>query len=125
MKKTTTRYYCDICDKDVDTQHTLDREIQAVFHTEQNEGRTTKPYLSMVKIDICENCLGAILKDGKVLNASGAMGYNKYWFNEEKISTSDTEHLKWIYGRLIRYGENERVDYMVRLKKIIDKYEEE
>ena len=125
LKKTTTKYYCDVCNKNTDIYDIVNKEMQVVYHTEKTEGRSIDPHLSISHVNLCQECLNIILNDGKILNMSGHMGYNKYWFNEEKISTSDTEHLKWIYGRLIRYGENERVDYMVRFKKIIDKYEEE
>jgi len=38
--------------------------------------------------------------------------------------TKDSEHLEWIYARLIVvYGENEHVDYMARFKKIINTIE--
>ena len=36
----------------------------------------------------------------------------------------DKKHLEFMYERLENHGENPRVDYMVRLKKIIDSYVE-
>ena len=40
---------------------------------------------------------------------------------EEKDRQKDTEHLTWIYDRLInKYHESERMDYMKKLKKIIE-----
>ena len=36
----------------------------------------------------------------------------------------DKEHLEFIYARLIHvYHENENIDFMIRLKKIIDSYD--
>ena len=35
--------------------------------------------------------------------------------------TTDKEHLQWILNRLAEvHGENRNVDYMVRMKKIVD-----
>lgn len=45
---------------------------------------------------------------------------------KDKVKTNgDKEHLEFIYGRLIEvYQERDNVDYMIRFKKIIDKYED-
>lgn len=58
-------------------------KIQAIFLTEQTEGRWTAPYLYNETIDICNNCLGRVLK-GNYIFAAGAMGYNKYFFKKGK-----------------------------------------
>lgn len=35
--------------------------------------------------------------------------------------TKDSEHLEWIYNRLINHhGENPQYDYMLRLKQVIE-----
>ncbi len=46
-------------------------------------------------------------------------------FKDKVKSNGDKEHLESIYGRLIEiYQERDNVDYMIRFKKIIDKYED-
>ena len=46
-------------------------------------------------------------------------------FKDKVESNGDKEHLEFIYGRLIEiYQEKDNVDYMIRFKKIIDKYED-
>ena len=46
-------------------------------------------------------------------------------FKDKVESNGDKEHLEFIYGRLIEvYQERDNVDYMIRFKKIIDKYED-
>jgi hypothetical protein len=55
-------------------------EITVKFTTEQNEGRSCEPYLQKVDIHICKNCKEKLAKDGKYLQAYGAMGYNTYHF---------------------------------------------
>ena len=74
-------YICDICKKGNCIHH--DFELQVIFITEQNEGRNSKPYLETVKIDLCEECISKIL-NGQSVFASGAMGYNKYYFAKPK-----------------------------------------
>ena len=46
-------------------------------------------------------------------------------FNQKVArNNADKEHLEFIYGRLINvHKENENVDYILRLKKIIDSYD--
>ena len=40
--------------------------------------------------------------------------------------TTDYEHLLWIYGRLLfKHKENPRVDYMVRMKEILERLKKE
>jgi len=76
---------CDICKKE-DNKIECDIksvEIQIIFTTDQTEGRSRKPYLSMEELDICEKCMNKILK-GNYLFGSGAQGYNEYWFKEEE-----------------------------------------
>lgn len=72
MSKTVT-YHCDICSK----KAILKKDIQVIFLTEQNEGRSVKPYLDVVNIDLCNYCLDEIL-NGKPVFATGAMGHNTY-----------------------------------------------
>ena len=40
--------------------------------------------------------------------------------------TTDKEHLQWIHNRIVEvYGESENVDFLIRMRKIIDKQETE
>ena len=75
MKK--EEYYCDICAKEFESFGPLSTHV--IFETEQNEGRASKPYFSSAKIDICNFCKDVALS-GKQIFASGAMGYNKFYF---------------------------------------------
>lgn len=43
--------------------------------------------------------------------------------NKTGLNEADTVHLIWIYNRLLGYGENENVDFMLRLSDIINKVE--
>ena len=67
---------CDICKSEVDVRK---KNIQIIFKTDQTEGRNCNPYLDIIKIDICKECLNKIIK-GKALYGAGAQGYNDYWF---------------------------------------------
>jgi len=82
MKKETIIYYCDVCEAEDPKQK--ETKIPVVFNTEQTEGRICEPYLSEATIDICKYCLSEILEEGKILNAYGAMGYNKYEFKDTR-----------------------------------------
>lgn len=79
MKKET--FVCDIknCKNTLDKED-LDKSIQVIFTTEQTEGRSCKPYLSIEKLDICKSCLDKVLQ-GNYIFAYGAMGYNDYVIN--------------------------------------------
>ena len=73
-------YVCDICKKE-NKIFGIDQKIPVVFTTEQNEGRSTEPYLDRVTIDICEMCYSKII-GGNMPFASGAMGHNDYHFKD-------------------------------------------
>ncbi|NJO49795.1 MAG: hypothetical protein HC840_10490 [Leptolyngbyaceae cyanobacterium RM2_2_4] len=76
-----TKHYCDVCKKEAKVEN---KSLPVIFTTEQTEGRSTKPYLSDAKLDICEDCKNHITT-GNFLWAHGAMGYNTYYFkNQEK-----------------------------------------
>jgi hypothetical protein len=72
----TEKYICDIkgCEKEAENKST---NIQVIFTTEQNEGRSVAPHLANVTIDICKCCLDKVLK-GNYIFASGAQGHNEY-----------------------------------------------
>lgn len=78
MKEVIENVYCDICHKKATTHKTL----QVIFTTEQTEGRPCKPYLSFPEeLDLCNGCLGKIM-NGNYVIASGAQGYNNYYFKK-------------------------------------------
>lgn len=78
--RTTT--FCDIqgCEKDADHHQ---KTVSVRFMTEQNEGRSTTPYLTGEKLDFCFEHYKQYI-DSLPLQASGAMGYNEYVFKESK-----------------------------------------
>ena len=80
MKKETIEYLCDTCGKPAVNK---DGKIQVIFLTDQTEGRSTTRYLSLEKIDLCEECMQKVLT-GNYIFGSGAQGNNKYWFKESK-----------------------------------------
>lgn len=73
-------FYCDVCKKEASV---VGKELDVIFTTEQTEGRSCTPHLSREKIEICVKCLDKIL-EGNYLFASGAQGFNEYYFKEKK-----------------------------------------
>ncbi len=88
MKQTTTTINCDVCKADLSTRFNIEMynknsvKLLVIFTTEQTEGRNCKNYLSMIDIDLCEECLGRVLK-GNYIFAHGAQGHNTYYFGDE------------------------------------------
>ena len=81
------KYICDICKaKDASEKGV---SLQVIFDTEQTEGRGCPPYLSMVDVDICKDCYQKIL-GGNAVFASGAQGYNDYYFRNKQYGTTKT-----------------------------------
>lgn len=80
-KRTVTSYYCDVCEKQTTKENEIN--IQCIFITEQTEGKPVNPYLSNQNIYLCFSCLNEVLK-GNYIFARGAMGYNTYYFKENK-----------------------------------------
>lgn len=74
MGKVPDVYHCDVC-KALNPR--LAQQIQVIFTTDQTEGRSVVPYLSLQTIDICEDCMSYVLS-GRYLFAHGAMGFNTY-----------------------------------------------
>lgn len=75
-------YMCDICGEEAGSPRTGDDVArQVIFLTEQNEGRSAKPYFEYVKFDWCEQCRYKALL-GYAIYAEGAMGHNKYFFKK-------------------------------------------
>ena len=72
-------YKCDIEDCDNTATH-INEKIQVIFRTEQNEGTPINGSLSIEKLDICKDCYEKLIS-GKIINAYGAQGFNKYYIN--------------------------------------------
>ena len=53
--------------------------LQVIFTTEQTEGRPIKPHPINVNLDLCLSCFQKVC-EGHAIFASGAQGYNNYWF---------------------------------------------
>lgn len=53
------------------------KQVTVTFVTEQNEGRSTKPYQQSTNLDICGSCADKI-KHGAHIRGWGAMGHNQY-----------------------------------------------
>lgn len=82
MVKTVTKTYCDICEKE--TSNGLNISYPIIWLTDETEGRSTIPYISNKKIDVCRECASKILK----VSGSGAMGFNKYeLYNNQEFDT--------------------------------------
>jgi len=78
---TTTIVRCDLCKEELPAQ-SKKVAVQMVFTTEQTEGRSTTPYLSLESIDCCKKCLDRLI-DSHPLHASGAQGYNDYQWRQQ------------------------------------------
>lgn len=77
---TEIKVTCDICKGEINKIHANNQQsLTVIFTTEQTEGRSTKSHLSTQKLDWCIQCESIMLK-GNMLFASGAQGYNTYWF---------------------------------------------
>lgn len=76
-------YYCDICKEKLDAERTIEKNIQVIFVTEQNESKLTMPYLELVDLDWCEQCRYKALQ-GQAIFAEGAMGHNRYFFKDNR-----------------------------------------
>lgn len=74
-----TTHYCDICKS---TDGVKSQRLSVVFLTEQNEGRATDPYIDTSPMDICEDCRKRIVTTGQIPFATGAMGFNDYFWKE-------------------------------------------
>ncbi len=75
---THTTIVCDIkgCDKTADHKQKM---VSVRFTTEQTEGRSTTPYLSGEKLDLCSVHFQKYI-DRLPLVGSGAQGFNDYTF---------------------------------------------
>jgi len=83
MSKTVT-ISCDVTDIIHGGKVETNKDMPMVFLTETTEGRSTKPYLTTEKIDICELCLQHMIDTRELLTGEGSQGYNKYWFASQE-----------------------------------------
>lgn len=69
-----------VCDIDGCENQTNEEPFKTnvIFHTDQTEGRSTKPYFSFHTLDICLGCKNKILKTKKYIQGWGAQGHNTY-----------------------------------------------
>lgn len=83
-----TLHYCDICKKECAP---LSKKIQVIFESDQTDGAFCLPYLELADIDLCSDCLNKLL-GGKCIFATGAQGYNQYYFKKgiyhDEVSTN-------------------------------------
>jgi hypothetical protein len=70
---------CDVCGGNKILNY--ERDMQVVFTTERTEGRSCKPYLDVVTLDICNGCLEEIY-NGRQLMGAGAQGCYSYFFRK-------------------------------------------
>lgn len=73
---------CDICKSEI-TDRDCRQNIPVVFMAKQLFGGYTKPYLSNVTIDICQECLQRLIT-AFPLRATGVQGNDRYYFVEGK-----------------------------------------
>lgn len=78
---------------------------------------------------LCSPTFGEMMPNGQYANGMIPRTWTEYtrhfdhvggldaWF---EVVDEDAEHLEFIYKRLIHHGECEVMDYMTRLRKIID-----
>lgn len=73
---------CDVCEASASKSDggKKNQDIQVIFTTEQEEGKTCPAYLSMQKLDLCSDCFMKVLL-GHYIYAEGAMGHFSYKFN--------------------------------------------
>lgn len=77
---TKTTVTCDVrgCEKEADHKN---KKVSVRFITEQNEGRSTSPYLTGEDLDFCEEHYEQYVNTLPLIG-SGAMGFNDYYFEK-------------------------------------------
>ena len=85
--------HCDIEKCESKNATAYNGSIQVIFTTEQTEGRPIKPHPLNVKIDLCSSCLQKVC-EGNAIFASGAQGYNRYWFKHLPKESNKTKEGK-------------------------------
>lgn len=93
-----TEYTCDLCGKqirvniykdyknditwrDIDTNDEIkpwiNKEFNAKFVTNQNDGFWSSPYFDVVELDICPECYKKLLENWPIVT-KGTQGHNEY-----------------------------------------------
>lgn len=80
MVKTETKTYCDICNKEISDG--LNINYPVIWLIEKTEGRSTRPYISNEKIDVCRECAS------KILRVSG-VDFNRYRYELYNMEVFD------------------------------------
>ena len=80
MRKRIEIITCDVCGRTIETKAQR-LSVPVIFHTEQNEGRWSEPYISMEELDLCENCVMKVTN----IHATGAQGDNQYKFQLPEV----------------------------------------
>ncbi len=65
-------YVCDLCGKELSASMSI--TVPVKWTTEQNEGRSCKPYIVADALDLCDECLERVT----AIEASGCMGHSKF-----------------------------------------------
>lgn len=73
---------CDIC-RSEDAKFIGDTSV--VFTTNQDDGKSTNPYIELVELDMCSECEKYMIDHREMPLASGAMGYNTFEFKSQRI----------------------------------------
>ena len=80
---TLTKTICDIDKCENEVKDFIQGAITVIFTTEQTEGRSVKPHLTNLRMDICEDCLATIILHNRIPTGSGAQGHNTYTLKKE------------------------------------------
>ena len=79
-EKTTMTVTCDVCGCEIwsgdpsSKERVNARKILVWFDTEQEEGRSVKPYLGLASVHLRDECADKGIR----IHAIGAIGYNEY-----------------------------------------------
>lgn len=79
---TITTIQCDICTVEIEV--TPRKSVPVKFTTEQTEGRSVIPYIAVIPLDICNQCLSRVI-DGQPLIGSGARHDTFSWRKNDGI----------------------------------------
>lgn len=75
---TITTIICDVHKCQNKVNDFVQGKLQVVFTTEQTEGRSIAPYMTEAMLDVCDEHIGQMIKERKMLTGSGAQGHNTY-----------------------------------------------
>lgn len=83
MRRTVEIVKCDLCAKEIDiskSKFVSTISYPVIFNTNQTDGYSCDPYISIQELDICEDCRQKVLR----IQGTGAMGNNSYKLREGK-----------------------------------------